>query len=137
MRVRSEIDLWFKITIWISVTIMVMVLTMIPQNERLIGYLIGIPMLLIIVWIYFGTYYELRDKYLLCRCGPFFEKIPYEKIKSVKLSNNMLSSMALSLKRIQIRRHGRGYITGTTFISPQNREEFLKDLINRCTNLET
>lgn len=108
----------------------------VPQNGKTIGYAVGVPMICFVLWIYFGTYYEFRDEYLYCRSGPFVEKIVYDKIKSVKLSQNMLSSMALSTKRIEIRQHGKGYITGTTYISPVNREEFMMELIRRCKNIE-
>jgi len=80
--------------------------------------------------------YELRDEYLFCKSGPFFEKIKYENIKSIKLSQNMLSSMALSRERIEIRQHGKSYIRGTTFISPIDREEFVLELKGRCDKLE-
>ncbi len=135
MRIKSSIDRWFNILIWITIGIMTVSMLIIPKNERVIGYSVGIPMLLFLFWIYFGTYYEFRENYLLCKSGPFFEKIAYEKIKSVKLSENMLSSMALSTKQIEIRQHGKGYIMGTTFISPINREEFLQELESRCKNL--
>ncbi|WP_051188612.1 PH domain-containing protein [Proteocatella sphenisci] len=136
MRVKSKIDFWLKIIILGSVLIMLFSMMIVPQNEKIIGYLVGVPMICFMLWIYFGTYYEFRDEYLYCRSGPFFERIIYDKIKSVKLSQNMLSSMALSTKRIEIRQHGKGYITGTTFISPMNREEFMKELIRRCNNIE-
>jgi len=136
MRVKSKIDFWLKIIIFGTVLIMLVSMMIVPQDEKIIGYLVGVPMTFFILWIYFGTYYELRDEYLYCRSGPFIEKIVYEKIKSVKLSQNMLSSMALSTKRIEIRQHGKGYITGTTFISPVNREEFMKELISRCKKIE-
>jgi len=136
MRIKSKIDFWISLIIWITVIIILLSMILVPQNEKIIAYLVGVPILLFMIWIYFGTYYELRDEYLYCRSGPFFEKIAYEKIKSVKLSQNMLSSMALSIQRIEIRQHDRGYITGTTFISPKNREEFMKELIMKCKYLE-
>lgn len=93
-------------------------------------------MLIFLLWIYFGTYYEFREEYLFCKSGPFFENIKYDNIKSIKLTQNLFSSMALSSKRIEIRQHGKGYILGTTFISPMNRQEFINELIKRCKNLE-
>lgn len=135
MRVKSAIDLWFSVIFWITVAIVGASLFFVPKGERMIGFAVGIPMLGFLFWIYFGTYYEFREEYLYCRSGPFFEKIPYDRIKSVKLSRNLLSSMALSSKRIEIRQHDRGYITGTTYISPVNREEFLEELRSRCRNL--
>ena len=136
MRVKSKIDRWISILISSAVCVMLASMLVIPENERLIGYSVGSISLAFILWIYFGTYYELREDYLYCRSGPFFEKIPYDKIKSVKLSNNLLSSMALSSKRIEIRQHGKGYFTGTTYISPIGREEFMAELMRRCKNLQ-
>lgn len=136
MRVKSNIDFWFRVLIWGTVLIMLVSIMIVPQNEKIIGYVVGIPMICFILWIYFGTYYDFRDEYLYCRSGPFVEKIVYDKIKSVKLSQNMLSSMALSTKRIEIRQHGKGYFAGTTYISPINREEFMMELISRCNNIE-
>lgn len=136
MKIKSAIDWWFGILIWITAAIIGVSIFFVPQDEVIIGWAVGFPMLGFLFWIYFGTYYEMREEYLYCRSGPFFEKIPYDRIKSVKLSQNMLSSMALSIKRIEIRQHGKGYITGTTYISPVNREKFLDELKSRCKNLE-
>lgn len=108
----------------------------VPKNERLIGFAVGLPIAIFTLWMYFGTYYELRDDHLLCKSGPFSEKIVYEKIRSLKFSRNPASSMALSIDRIEIRQHGKGYITGTTFVSSEDREEFMNDLEIRCKNLE-
>ncbi len=134
MRVNSKIDLWIAIILWGGILIMAGTVTSL-HGQTIINYAIGLPVIALLLWIYFGTYYELRNEYLYCRCGPFSEKIPYPKIKSVKLSRNMLSSMALSLDRIEVKQHGKGYVIGTTFISPENREQFMNELISRCKNL--
>lgn len=44
--------------------------------------------------------------------------------------------MALSRDRIEIRQHGKGYLAGTTYISPEEREKFMSDLIEKCHNLD-
>lgn len=135
MRINSKIDLWVAVIIWVG--ILVTAGTMATQYEQpVVGYAISLPVIGLLLWIYYGTYYEFRDDYLYCRCGPFSEKIAYDKIKSVKLSRNMLSSMALSLDRIEIKQHGKGFLLGTTYISPENREEFMRDLVSRCNNLQ-
>lgn len=87
-----------------------------------------------ILWIWFGTYYEFRESYLLARMGPFFERIPYKKIYSVRKFKSMASSMALSGDMIELR-HGKSYITGTTYISPLDRDRFLTELKIRCPGL--
>ncbi|HKM35950.1 MAG TPA: PH domain-containing protein [Lachnospiraceae bacterium] len=131
MRAKSKIDFGFTVLIWGTVLIILVSIMIVPKNEKTIGYTVSVMVIFFILWIYFGTYYEIRDDYLYCRSGPFVEKIVYDKIKAVKLSQNMLSSMALSTKRIEIRQHDKGYITGTTYISPVNREEFMMELISR------
>ncbi len=134
MRVNSKIDLWVSIIIWGGILIMAGTIALF-HDQAIINYAIGLPTIVLLLWIYFGTYYELRDEYLYCKCGPFSEKIPYPKIKSVKFSRNMLSSMALSLDRIEVKQHGKGYVLGTTYVSPENREQFMSELISRCKNL--
>lgn len=136
MRVKSAIDWWMNIIIWTVIIVIEVGIFASPENERVPGLIVGYLISAFILWIYFGTYYEFREDYLYCKCGPLFEKIAYDKIKSVRLSRNILSSMALSTKRIEIKQHGKGYIMGTTFISPENREEFMKELRKRCRNLE-
>lgn len=136
LRIKSAIDWWISILFWSVVLLLLFSFYYIPEDEQVIGYITVIPMLIFLLWIYFGTYYEFREEYLFCKSGPFFEKIKYDNIKSIKLTQNLFSSMALSSKRIEIRQHGKGYILGTTFISPMNRQEFINELIKRCTNLE-
>ena len=135
MRVKSKIDFWFGLLIWGTVLILLVRIIVPPEKGKISGYVVGVPLIIFLLWIYFGTYYEFRDEYLYCRSGPFVEKIVYDKIKSVKLSKKILSSMALSTKRIGIWQHGKGYIRGTTYISPVNREEFMLELIRRCKNI--
>ncbi len=136
MRVKSEVDWWFKAIVWSTCVVVAGVLLAIPPSARAIGLAAGIPVLVFLLWIYFGTWYELRDDHLYCRSGPFSERISYEAIRSVRLSQNVLSSLALSLRRIEIKQHGKGYLMGTTFISPVNRQEFLQELARRCKNLD-
>ncbi len=136
MRMKSKVDWWLGATMWTTIAVVLVILWIVPEEERLLGYAIGLPMIALIIWIYFGTYYELREEYLYCRSGPFFERIAYDKIKSVRLCQNLWSSLALSAKRIEIRQHGKGFLLGTTYISPENRELFFRELVKRCKNLE-
>lgn len=92
-------------------------------------------MAIIIVPLFYG-YTELTDEYLVIRLGVFRQRIKYEKIKSIKLCKNWLSSMAMTSKRIEIKEHKKGYVFGTTYIGPKNREEFFYELKRRCYNLE-
>ncbi|MBT9140771.1 MAG: hypothetical protein DDT30_01350 [Dehalococcoidia bacterium] len=136
MRYPSAKDLWFKIIIFPSFGILIGSVFIVPSEFFLLTFVSVIPVVLFLAWIYFGTYYELHEDYLLCKSGPFREKIRYDNIKSLKLTRNMLSSMALSSKRIEIKQHGKNFIMGTMLISLENREEFLAVLKSRCKNIE-
>jgi hypothetical protein len=136
LRVPSAVDGWFAALMWATVAVMIASVALVPGTERLLAALAIAPILGLLAWVCFGTYYELRDEELYCRSGPFHERIRYVQIRSLRLSENMLSSMALSRQRIEIRQHGKGYIMGTTMISPVEREWFLEELRRRCPNLE-
>lgn len=136
MRIKSEVDLWFQLIVGTTIIIMIASSLLIPPDERWMMFIVTIPMTVFMLWLLLSTWYELRDDHLYCVSGPFREKIYYDKIKEVKLTENMLSSMALSRKRIEIRQHKKNYFMGTTMISPQNREEFYVQLKRRCKNLQ-
>ena len=136
MKVKSEVDLWFQLIVIMTIIITITPIFLIPSEQRWMMTIVAVPTAGFLLWLLFDTWYELRDDHLYCVSGPFKEKIPYEKIKSVSLSENMLSSMALSRKRIEIRQHKKNYIMGTTMISPVNREDFYVQLKRRCKNLE-
>ena len=136
MKVKVKIDLWIGLTMWgTNVLCLAMVFT-IPPNEVIYYILFISPLVIAIIWIMLGSYYELREDLLFVRLGPFFSRIKYENIKSLSLKTNWLSSMAMSKDRIEIKEHHKGYLRGTTMISPVNREEFLETLKQYCYNLE-
>lgn len=142
MRIKSAVDLWFRVIILVVIGIMItaVMLLILTTHFTLFELMIGCAAVLLtsafLLWLWFGTYYEFCAEYLYCRSGPFAEKIKYDNIKYLGLSENWLSSMALSSQRIEIRQHGKGYITGTTMISPENREIFLEQLRILCSNLD-
>jgi hypothetical protein len=136
MRTRSQVDFWISLIIWLTVLIIAISMLIVPKQLLIYSIVIGLICIIFLLWIYFGTYYEFKKDYLYCKSGPFFERIYYNKIKSIKLSNNMLASMALSAKRIEIKQHSKNYFTGTTLISPKNREIFMNELISRCKFLD-
>lgn len=142
MRIKSAVDLWFKALVFIVIGIIIaaavfLTLTMhLALLEMVIGYAVVLAACAFLLWILFGTYYEFRNDCLYCRSGPFAEKIKYDSIKYLGLSENRLSSMALSSRRIEIRQYEKSYMTGTTMISPENREIFLSQLKVLCLRLD-
>jgi hypothetical protein len=135
-RIPAKRDLWITVFIFLILAVFVMSIIIVSESERLFILILVIPVTLFLAWLYFGTYYVFDEKNLICQSGPFKEKIPYEKIRTLRLCENFMSSMALSRQRIEIKQHAKGYIMGTTYISPVDRERFLNELQQRCPNLD-
>ena len=135
MRYPSGKSTGFSLLLWGVVVVLLVSMVIVPSDIRAIVIAGGCAGIAFMLWVWFGTYYEFRDKYLLARMGPFFERIPYERITSAKLFKSMVSSMALSSEMIELR-HGKNYVSGTTYISPVQRDLFLAELRARCPNLQ-
>jgi hypothetical protein len=131
MRYKSAKSIGFGILFWGVIIILIVSVVIIPENYKLLAAVISLVVSGFLLWIWYGTSYEFKETYLAIRMGPFFENIPYGKIFSARLFKSMASSMALSSEMIELR-HGKNYITGTTYISPVNREEFINELQKRC-----
>lgn len=131
MRVKSAVDWWIALLVWASNIILAASIIITPVQQRLIVALFSIPTIAFMLYLYFSTYYELQDEHLLCRSGPIRLRIPYEQITQVRLSQNPLSSLALSLKRIEITYNSKSIFGGLVYISPPSREEFMRELLRR------
>jgi len=141
IRDKSAVGLSYKLVLY-TLTILAASVLMsaakgdLPFHNVIISYAAVMIMEALLLWVRFGSYYELREDCLYCRSGPFVEKIRYDQIKSVRLCENSVSSMALSAKSIEIRQYCKVYLLGITMISPVNREEFFRQLLMRCGNLQ-
>lgn len=139
MRIRSVIDIRIKMMVFLVIGVMlalsaVLTLTMaFTLAQAVWGYFAVLLASGLLLWLLYGTYYELRDDHLYCKSGPFIEIIPYEAIAYLALSDNNQSCLALSTRRIEIHHYSGGY-KDATMISPQSRELFLARLRQRCVN---
>jgi len=131
MRYSSKKDLLIILIIWKVILVSVVALMDAILQEKHLIVLIILPPIGFLLWLYYATYYEFRDTYLYVRSGPFVERIPYEKIVEIKKVRNYLSSMALSSDRILIRKKRKSF-AGLTYISPEKRDQFYEELLQRC-----
>ncbi|XUX01345.1 MAG: PH domain-containing protein [Dehalogenimonas sp.] len=134
MRYPSAKSIGFRALVWGVVILLCVAVIIIPAEFRFLTAIGSLAAIGFMLWIWYGTYYEIKETYLLVRMGPFFERIPYERITSARPFKSMISSMALSSEMIELR-HGKNYISGTTYISPVNRDQFLAELKLRCPNM--
>lgn len=85
-----------------------------------------------IIWLWFGTYYEIREGELKVVAGPFRWKIDIMEIKSIRKTRNPLSSAALTLDRLEIL-YGKW---GMVLISPKNEEKFCEIISEKNPKVE-
>jgi hypothetical protein len=132
MKHYSKVDGWMYLVIYGTIAITVFPIIVVPENERWIAYTIFIPTIIFLLSMLYNTYYVFEDEYLKCVIGGFPQKIIYDNIKSIKKTRNLLSSAALSIDRIEIKEKNKGYIRGTTYISPKDKDDFFEELRQRC-----
>jgi hypothetical protein len=90
------------------------------MGETITAFVITTLFSAFIIWVWFGTYYEIKGEQLIVVGGPFRWKIEIMSISSIRKTRNPLSSPALSIKRLEIR-YGKWNII---LISPQHEQQF-------------
>jgi hypothetical protein len=124
---------WIVFIVYALFIAAITLLWAIPYKGELVIRIISTCMLGIILgvftWAVFSTYYLLADDYLICVSGPFRTRVFYTSITEIKPSRSCWSALALSTDRVAIMR-GKNVLT-TTFVSPQFKEFFIKELQKR------
>ena len=136
----SKRDTWLVFLIWSVVCLLTLQTLIHPLLRPPASFVfviargaLGLAAIGFLLWMFFATFYTFRDDNLLVRGGPFKWEIPLEAIEKVTPTRNPLSSPAWSLDRLEVRR--KGAFTGI-LISPRDKQEFLRDLVERCPHLK-
>jgi hypothetical protein len=134
-RFYSKCDLWLTLLAWgpMLFSFGLFVVEIIKGTE-FFGIMAMFWILIIgfMGWLWFGTYYEFEDDYLLVRSGPIKEKYYYKDISDIKPSRAPWSSAALSLDRLALYNNGR--VKG--YISPKDKIGFVKMLSEKAPNIK-
>lgn len=136
MKYKSKIDHWIRIILLGSIFMFVPIMMTVPSEE--IPYLVGVMLLMIVIIVpLFYISYELTDDALIVRIYIFRQTIKYDNIKSIRKCSNWINSgTAMSKDRIEIKQYNKSWITGTSYISPEQRDDFYDELKRNCRNLE-
>lgn len=129
---HSAIDAWLRVVLIALpvVTFGAFVLALV-QGEGVWFALAGVAIVLsFYVAFLFPVRYGLTEAELIVHFGLIRQRIPYERIQSVKPTRNPLSSPALSLNRLQVA-YGHG-LWRSQRISPEERDGFLDELARRA-----
>lgn len=135
MRYKHKVDGWVAVLLYGSVFMFIPMFFLVPEEEQYILILSFVLMAIIILPFMYG-YLEFKEDHLLIRMHVFRQKIYYDNIKSIRMCRNWLSSMAMTSERIEIKEHKKGFIRGTTYVGPSDREQFFEELKLNCRYLE-
>lgn len=103
------------------------------EEPSWIGILILLPTILFVVHMFLTTNYTIENNELTIKCGFLFNKtIEIKTIKKITETNNMLSSPATSLDRLEIN-YGK---FDTVVISPKKKKEFIENITTLNPNVE-
>ncbi|MGD8339144.1 MAG: PH domain-containing protein [Gammaproteobacteria bacterium] len=130
---NSKMDLWMLILLLSAVAACLWgVAKVYDANSTMLWLLLPVLAvgILLPLWILGTLKYFLSDETLRVRCGPFHWLIPIRDIKSVTPTSDAKSSPAMSLDRLQIEYGDHRSL----IISPEPREEFLRQLEHRRKN---
>jgi hypothetical protein len=90
------------------------------------GLIITILVAAFVTYMLKTTYYLIDEKLLIIHCGFFKpDQIDIAEIKSIRPSNNPISSPAASLDRLEIKYGKNQFI----LISPRDKVSFIKEII--------
>ena len=94
-------------------------------------------MICLLLWVWFGTGYKLKEELIKIKSGPFGTTIKIDDIKKVRSVSNSsaigyLSGPALSIDKLEITY---GETSDVVNISPKNESDFLKALFARNSNI--
>jgi hypothetical protein len=126
MTFKSAVDWWYYAVVIGAAAVALAAVVPILGTDQGMPTALALGTLLVAVglplWLLLTTSYRVDSHSVQVRSGPFRWNIPIGEIQSVRESRSVLSSPALSLKRIEIT-YGRGR---RILLSPADREGFLK-----------
>lgn len=140
---KSSISKWTYLSFLLIVVIMISPLLFggvslkdFKDTDVLVYLGISTLVIVLFLWIYFGTYYKIENDYLYHRSGPFFGKMKISSIQKItyhsgwyvpvvyKPSTDIIGLIIVYNKFDDI------------YLSPKNRELFVKDLITINPKIE-
>lgn len=133
-------DIWFFLIIWglILFIISIYIFGGEPVGWQLItyksvpGYILGVSILTLLLWIWFGTGYQVEGKLLRLKFGPFKSKVHINEIKKISRTKSPFTAPALSVDRLEIL-YGKYDVIN---ISPQNESELIHSLLAVNPNIQ-
>ncbi|MGM9920373.1 MAG: PH domain-containing protein, partial [Bhargavaea sp.] len=121
MKFRAGRDLWLGSVIWGSIALMIWSVVRMVAGGDPVGAIIvsGIVLLLLSIW--FRTYYEIKDGRFFITSGPYYKSIPIDRITSVRKTSNPFSSPSLTMRKLEIQFGTHGVVS----VGPEDRDQLI------------
>ena len=113
----------------------VLALLLLTGAGRVLLPLIDFVLALLLVWVLFGTWYDLDPGALVLHAGPLKEVIPYSELRVAARIRGRGFLMALAFDRLELN-PGLDPSKGRIVLSPEREDEFLEELKKRCPGIE-
>ncbi|MDR6300282.1 PH domain-containing protein [Mesonia maritima] len=138
MKFKSRKDIAFKILVLIAILFLGSIIIFSFQEDMHNGniFLNILPLLVIILllWIYFRTYYIITETKLIYRSGPIFGSILIAEIEEIKVGNTMWAGFKPATARNGlIIKYGK---YNEIYISPDTNESFIKEILKRKNSIK-
>ena len=121
MQYSPKKDALYALAIW-SAPILVLLFLVYSYSVALL--VLFILTVLLSVWIWHSTRYEIRDGELIIQSWIFRRRVKIQDIVSVKKTKNLLASYALSRDRLEITEQNQD----TYYIAPNDVDAFIAEL---------
>jgi len=128
MTFKPKKDLLYGIIIWIGPLILIPFLSFYYSLELLIVFIASI---LLSLWIWFSTEYRIEDNELYIKSWVLRKRIKLSDIMAIRKVENIYSSYALSVKRLEIDVKS----FGKTFIAPDDFDNFINEIRKKNSNI--
>lgn len=140
MKIKARKDIYFVLIIFSAVSLLVWFAALGFTNESanvpLVINLFNVVVILFLLSLFFSTHYYLDETVFKYRSGPFFGKIKIENINEVIVGKYLWVGMrpATAFGGLIIKYKGGSW--GEIYISPENNEEFIDNLIKYNPNIK-
>lgn len=138
---RSKKDLWLVLIVWGAVLLPFALglyhLVASQGNHEAGWYLLFVGVVTggLVLWLTYPLNYELTNTSLIVRSGVMRQELLLSTIEDIRPTKNPLSAPAWSLDRLLIRyKDGNGM--GVALISPEHKQEFLREIVKRSAGLQ-
>ncbi len=122
-------DLVYRIVIWSLPIIMLPLLFIVFTTAMVVVFVLS---LVLSVWLWNSTSYRIENGELYIKCWVLRKNVNILNIIKVRKTNNILSSYALSLERLEITEKPRNKF----YVSPDNFDLFIDELKKYNPNIE-